>query len=243
MSIGGANFGGSARVGGSIGGGSGTHGGGMAGFGGGQTGKKKPSGAGTDALHGPGGSVAAADTPGGMTGGAPGATTKSTATGDTPAGTAALLRPPVTRPGLDDGTTVPGYGPDSPASGGQVVSALGLASGVTNPAGMLANGLTEDDTNRTLFGRQWDATFGGTPGTPVATRNPIANNSLSRGDNASVDDTRLEDRASGAATAALTGDAPSSGAGTDALFSDVALQDRKKPKSDLAGTNMLLKAA
>jgi hypothetical protein len=73
--------------------------------------------------------------------------------------------------------------------------------------------------------------------------NRVAPNTNSRNDRPS-DDTRLLDRSSAAATNALTGDTPSpSGAGTDALFSDVMLSDRRKPKSDLAGTNMLLRSA
>lgn len=155
------------------------------------------------------------------------------------AGTNALLRPPPVRPGLTDGT-VPGYGPDSPASAGQVVSALGLAAGITNPLGLAAGAASEDQTNRTLLGRSVDSLFGGKPGTPVQTRNPIANNTNTRGDVQQSQDGVLADRAGRSAAAALTGDAPQTG--TDALFSDVTLADRRKPKSSLAGTQMLMKA-
>lgn len=45
----------------------------------------------------------------------------------------------------------------------------------------------------------------------------------------------------GAGTLALTGDTPESGAGTDALYSDVTLRDRRKPRPDMgAGTLMAL---
>lgn len=134
---------------------------------------------------------------------------------------------------------------------GQLVGA-GVAAapvaGTLNALGGVAaraiNGDSQTDTfDGGMIGRMIDGARGVSPGpTTGYSGNSVASSDHARGARPS-DDSRIMDRAGAAATAALLGDGPDSGAaGTDALFSDVQLADRRK-RSDFAGTNMLLKAA
>lgn len=203
-----------------------------------KTNSGKSSGAGTNAMTGgyfggaardPGGQLASRNSP---------PAGKPTAAGDSdqaPTFTRmpAQLRPPATRPGLTDGT-IAGYGPDSPASPGQMLTSALTALGITNPAMMLGGMLTEDNFSRTLPGQRLDKSLGSIPGTPVATRNPIADNTNRRGD-----DSRMSDRLFKSSLAELTGGVPDQGVG-DTDYSTVQMADRRKPRSFGAGTNMLL---
>lgn len=132
---------------------------------------------------------------------------------------------------------------------GAGLTAAPMAGSLNNAVGAgesaLDGGKFGDSYDGGAIGRLIDGMRGVQPG-PVTgfTGSRVSSSTNSRGGElSSVDDPRLADRASAAATNALTGDAPTVGAGTDALFSDVALTDRRKPRSDLAGTNVLLKAA
>lgn len=138
------------------------------------------------------------------------------------------------------------------ASLGQKVGLFaGLAPfgiGALNAVPDRVDALTGDDTTGGagtggMIGRGIDALTGQRPGRVEGqVGNRVASSGNARGARPS-DDSRIMDRAGAAATAALLGDGPDSGAaGTDALFSDVQLADRRK-RSDFAGTNMLLKAA
>lgn len=136
----------------------------------------------------------------------------------------------------------------SDPSAGQIAGALlGAApvAGTLNRAAGLAAGLANGDNpvsgdDGGMLGRMIDGLRGVKPGAVTGyTGNRVASSTNSRGDQG--DDTRMADRAGAAATAALTGD--SVGAGTSALFSDVTLADRRKPRNSGAGTDMLLKAA
>lgn len=206
-------------------------------------------------LLGPGASIAASKTPGGMTGG--NYSTKSTGAGNN---TAPDGGPLLNTPNATDTTDLTGrpkYQGTSPyvadPSLGQFAGAiLGLAPGVGTLNRLAGVGMSLADGDSPVagddggaVGRLLDGARGVKPGgTTGYVGNRVASSSNSRSGERAVDDTRLADRASAAGTAALTGDGPDSGgAGTGALFSDVALADRRKPRSDLAGTNMLLRAA
>jgi hypothetical protein len=120
---------------------------------------------------------------------------------------------------------------------GQVVSAaqlgLGLLTGETGMVTSLAGAAMEDDYNRTLLGQAVDNFTGQVAGPPDRYGSyPEGRQSDNRGQ----DDTRLLDRA-------VTGDsegAADTSAATSALFSDVALQDRRKPRSAVSTAMGLL---
>lgn len=229
----------------------------------------KSVGAGTQAISGgltqtqarvigPGASVAASKTPGGLTGRVPG---RTDASGDSDAaptitrvGTPSVLPAGATMtPNATDTTDITGrpkYQGTSPyvsdPSAGQIAGALlGVVpggAGLVNRAlglGMSLlggeNPVTGDDGG--ALGREIDGARGVKPG-PVTgyTGNSVASSTNSRGDRPS-DDSRLLDRAATAATAALTGDAsPALDASVD--YSGVRLSDRRKPR-DLSDQELI----
>jgi hypothetical protein len=143
---------------------------------------------------------------------------------------------------LIGGTTVrrnyvPGAVPNIPdPSAGQVISSLAMApTGPLGVLGAIAGVATSDEYGRTLLGQAIDENTGGLPGLrdgwqPDRDRNLDGGPS---GDGVMLDQPDIP-----------TGDGESDpgGAGTKALYSDVLLQDRRKPRNDSipAGTRMAL---
>lgn len=171
----------------------------------------------------------------------PGGGVAQTRSADTPGQTSDRTGRPLT-----EGTTASISDP----SLGQIVGALatpvpglGTANTVLGAASkLLSSGSLIGGYDGGAIGESIDGPRGVKPGAvDGSVGQSVASNLNSRATVRPSDDTRLEDVASGAATSALLGDAPDDGA-TGAAFSDVMLADRRKPRSDMAGTNMLMGA-